>query len=171
MAGKKGEEIEKDLEDKKVVGDIMKTKVFTLKEEDTVEDCAKLLLKYNLSNAVIVDDEKKIIGLVTEGDIIRRASQIKGPSFIEVFGSIIYLETVKELIEEVVKSKGNYLKDIMTRDVITAKKDATVESIASLMVEKGLKTIPIVSEDGVLIGIVSRKDIINDLFMNSASFV
>ena len=68
------------------IKDIMTKQVITVGEDDTVEKCADLLITYNLSGLPVIDEEGKVKGIVTEGDLIRRAATIKGPASLEVLG-------------------------------------------------------------------------------------
>jgi CBS domain-containing protein len=147
-----------------LVKDLMTTNVFTVKLDDTVEECAKLLTDKNLSGVPVVDDEGNLKGIVTEGDLIRRATNINGPKAIEILGGLIYLDTPKKFFEELKKDLGIFVRDVMTEEVITINENATVEEAATLMVEKKIKRVPVLNDNQELVGIVSRKDIMNYLF-------
>ncbi len=146
------------------VKDIMTKEVVTVVEDDTVEKCANILSRYDLSGLPVLDKEGKLKGIVTEGDLIRRASRIDGPAYLEILGGIIYFETAKDFLADVQKSMGNFVKDIMTKNVITINPDVDVEEAATIMVKKKIKRLPVLNEDGYLIGIISRKDIMKHLF-------
>lgn len=147
-----------------LVKDIMTKEVYTVKIDDTVEECAKLLTDKNLSGAPVVDDDGKLRGIVTEGDLIRRGTNIKGPKAIEILGGLIYLDTPKKFFEELKKDLGIFVQDVMTDEVITINENATVEEAATLMVEKKIKRLPVLNDNKELVGIISRKDIMNYLF-------
>lgn len=146
------------------VKDIMTKEIITVMEEDTVEKCANLLITHGLSGLPVVDDKGKIKGMVTEGDLIRRASRVKGPAVLEVLGGLIYLESPKKFIDDLKRSMGNIARDIMTEDLITISPNKVVEDAATLLVQKKIKRLPVIDENGNLMGIISRKDIMNHLF-------
>lgn len=146
------------------IKDIMSKDVIAVSEETTVEDCANLLIEHDLSGLPVLDKEGKIKGMVTEGDLIRRASRMKGPAAIEILGGIFYLENPKKFMENVKKSMGLIAKNMMTEDVITIDGDKEIEDAATLLVQNKIKRLPVVDKEGNLIGIVSRKDIMNYLF-------
>lgn len=146
------------------IKDIMTKDVITVNEKDTVEKCANLLSKNNLSGLPVIDEDGNVKGIVTEGDLIRRASRIDGPPYLEILGGIIYLERYKDFMKDIKKSMGNLAEDIMSKDVITISPDEEVENAATLLVEKKIKRLPVVDKDNKLIGIVSRRDIMNYLF-------
>lgn len=146
------------------VKDIMTKEVVTVKEEDTVEIAANVLNDNSLSGLPVVDENKLLKGIITEGDLMRRVSRIDGPSYIEILGGIFALESKSKLAERLQKSMGYLVKDMMTEDVITIFEDATIEDAATLMVKEKVKRIPVVDEVGILIGIISRRDIMHHLF-------
>ena len=146
------------------IKDIMTTNVITVREDETVEKCANLLMTHDLSALPVLNDLGKIVGIVTEGDLIRRASRIKGPAALEVLGGIFYLESPTKYIEDLKRSMGSFAKDIMSKEVITVGPDMIIAEAATLLVENKIKRLPVVDSEGNLIGIVSRKDIMNFVF-------
>ena len=146
------------------IKDIMTSQVITVSENDTVEKCANLLITHDLSGLPVVDENMKVIGMVTEGDLIRRASRIKGPAALEVLGGIFYLESPTKFMDDLKRSMGNFAKDIMSKDVITVTPNMLISEAATLLVQNKIKRLPVINEGGNLIGIISRKDIMNHLF-------
>ena len=146
------------------IKDIMTTDVITVSENDTVEKCANLLSIHDLSGLPVLDDTGQVKGIITEGDLIRRASRIKGPAFLELLGGIIYLDNPNTFLDEVKKSMGHFARDVMTKDVITVSPSSGIENAATLLVRKKVKRLPVLNDEGKLVGIVSRKDIMNYLF-------
>ncbi|HZW67124.1 MAG TPA: CBS domain-containing protein [Pseudogracilibacillus sp.] len=148
------------------IKDIMTTEVITVKEEDTVEKCANLLSVHHFSGLPVVNEQNEVIGIVTEGDLIRRASRIEGPAFLEILGGIIYLENPNSFLEDVRQSMGSFARNVMSKDPVTVEPSLGIEDAATLLVQKNIKRLPVVDEKKQLIGIVSRKDIMNHLFHN-----
>ena len=146
------------------ISDIMTRDVISVRETDTAEMCADLLIKHDLSGLPVVDGVGRVIGIVTEGDLIRRASKVKGPAALEVLGGIFYLESPKEFSEQIKKTMGSTAEDIMKSDVFTIDSDKKVEEAASILVEKRIKRLPVTDREGNLIGIISRRDILKYLF-------
>lgn len=148
------------------IKDIMTTEVITVSKGDTVEKCANLLSKYELSGLPVVDDEGYIEGIITEADLIKHNSTVEVPAFLEILGGIIYLDNPNKYLENVRKSMGHYVQTVMTQDenVATVLEDEEVEAAASLLVSKKVNRLPVVDMTGKLVGIVSRKDIMDHLF-------
>ena len=122
------------------------------------------MYKHNISGLPVLDAEGRLVGIVTEGDLIRRESKIQGPAVLEILGGLIYLDSPKKFIDDLKQSMGQLVQDVMTRKVITIKPDATIEDGATLLVQKKIKRLPIVDQKGSLIGIVSRRDVMSYLF-------
>lgn len=110
----------------------------------------------------MVDEAGKIVGIVTEADLLVQTQKLKVPSYVQLLGGIIYLDSVKEFEEDLRKAVAVQVKDIMTTDVVTVEEDAEIEDIATTMADEGINRLPVV-RDGALVGIVSRADIVKAL--------
>jgi len=141
------------------VKDIMTQNVVSITLEATVEDAAKLLLERNISGLPVVDKYGKLVGIITHKDLLYKNMQPEVPAMLEILGGFVYLGGVDRYNKELKKLVGTKVSDVMTKDVITAGVDDSVQSVAKLMVQNGVNRIPIV-KDGQLVGIVSRADII-----------
>lgn len=139
--------------------DIMVKNVITVKRDQTVEDVIRLLMEHNISGLPVVDDENRIVGIVSEGDLIYRSKQLKLPSYFTILDGYIFLDNPKTMEEQIKKMVGYLVKDIMTEKVITLNEEDSIEKAASLMTDKKVNRLPVVKE-GKLVGIISRRDII-----------
>lgn len=142
-----------------LVKEIMNRDVITVTEENTVEDVIKLLLEHNISGVPVINEEKKVVGIVTEGDIIFRSKKLQIPTYFTILDSYIFLESTKNFKNDLKKMVAYKVTDVMTKKVFTVEQEASIEDIATLMTTKKINRIPIVDK-GVLVGIVSRRDII-----------
>jgi len=139
--------------------DIMTKEVITVKQDNTIEEVIKLVLEHNISGLPVVDEDNKVIGIITEGDLIYRSKKLHIPTFFTLLDSYIFLENPKNLEEQLKKMTGYKVKDVMTEDVIAVDHEETIEEIATIMSRKNINRIPVLKE-GKLVGIVSRRDII-----------
>lgn len=147
-----------------LIRDIMTKEVITVAEEDTVEKCAKLLNNYDLSGLPVVDNEGYVTGIITEGDLLKHNAEVEVPAFLEILGGIIYLSDPNKYLSDVRKSMGRYVKTVMTEDVETIAVHEKVEVAAKILTKKKIKRLPVIDEEAKLVGIVSRKDVMNHLF-------
>lgn len=142
--------------------DIMKTNVITVSEDTTIREIAQVLTDNKISGVPVVNDEGNLVGIVTEGDLLHKEANPRIPRFFGLLGGIIYFGGVDQYKEDFKKLAALKASEIMTDKVITVAKDAEIGAIASLMVEHNIKRIP-VTENGKIIGIISRADIIKTL--------
>ncbi|MCD8501725.1 MAG: CBS domain-containing protein [Bacillaceae bacterium] len=146
-----------------LVKDIMTKNVTTVSTEDSVETCARLLMEGNYSGIPVTDQNGKLVGIVTEGDLIKRASRIKAPAALELLGGFIYLDSPTKFMEELKQAMANQVAEMMTKHVITIGPEDSVEKAATLLIQKNIKRLPVVEGD-LLVGIISRRDIMAYLY-------
>jgi len=139
--------------------DIMIADVVTVKEDNTIQELAKLLARKKISGAPVVDDENRVVGIVSEGDLVSVDSDIHFPHYIELLGNIVYLESVKKYEERLEKAAAAFVGDIMTKDVVTVQKDAPLHEIATVMTDRHINRVPVVEGD-ILVGIITRADVV-----------
>ncbi|MEG6615007.1 CBS domain-containing protein [Peptococcaceae bacterium 1198_IL3148] len=142
--------------------DIMTTEVITVTEDTAIEQIAKILSENRISGVPVVNGEGKIKGIVTEGDLLHKISNPRVPGFVGLLGGIIYFNSLDEYKDDLKKLAAMKAEEIMTTDITTVSADANVEDMATLMVERGIKRLPVVEKDKV-IGIISRADIIRTM--------
>ncbi len=151
-----------------LVKDIMTKDVITVSSDDSVEKCAKLLQENDISGLPVIDEEDHVVGIVTEGDLIRRASRIKAPGYLEILGGLIYLGSPKKFVDELQRAMAVTAGQLMSIDVVSIRPDDKVEKAATVMVEKGINRLPVLDVRDKLIGIVSRRDIMGSLYSNDS---
>jgi CBS domain-containing protein len=136
--------------------DVMARNVVTLRPEMTTQDAAKLLLERGVSGAPVVDGTGRLVGVLSEGDLIRRAeieTQPRRSWLLRVFTSPSTLQ------EEFIKAHALKVGDVMTRNVITAAEETPLRGIAALIEKHAIKRVPIV-RGGRVVGIVSRPNLL-----------
>jgi CBS domain-containing protein len=142
--------------------DIMVTKVITVGPEVSVREAAKLLLNNRISALPVVDKHQQLIGIISEGDLIRRAelgTNHHRSWWLEIFSGL----NKEALANRFLKSRGRKVKDVMTtKNLITAKPTTPLRDIALALEKNRIKRVPIVAK-GQVIGIVSRANIIQAL--------
>jgi CBS domain-containing protein len=142
------------------VRDIMTTEVVTVHSNASVNDIAKLMDERGITGIPVVDEANHVIGIVTELDMIVRNTRLEMPAFIQILDlARIPLERPGHYRDRLRHMLGTQAADIMTEQVITIGPDAEVQDLAELMVKQRFNPVPVV-ENGVLVGIVSRADLI-----------
>ena len=136
--------------------DVMTSPVITIKRTASVREAAKLFLERHISGVPVVDVLGKLVGMVTEGDLIRRSEsgiEQQRPWW------LVLMISDQRLAEDYVKSHGSRVADVMTAKVITATPDTPPNEIAESLEKNGIKRLPIV-HDGQVVGIVSRANLV-----------
>jgi CBS domain-containing protein len=145
------------------VADIMESDVVTASPDDDVEALIKLLREHELPGVPVVEDGR-LVGIVTDGDLILRSddADLHLPHYLELFGGIVFLEPLKHLEDKLRKAFGTKVSDMMTRDVLTIAPTASVREAARKISSSGHNRLPVV-DDGRLVGVVTRVDCLDAL--------
>lgn len=141
--------------------DIMSKDVVTVKAEATVEKLARLLIEHKFSGVPVVDDENRLIGIVTEHDLISQNKRLHIPTVIRLFDAYIMLGS-ERLEGEIRKMAATTVGDICVKDVVSITEETTVEEIATIMSEQNIHVLPVV-RDGVIVGIVGKADVVGSM--------
>jgi CBS domain-containing protein len=136
--------------------DVMSKAVVSVTPDCSIEDMAKKMEEYRISGLPVVDTAGKLVGVVTEGDCLRRAElgTERKRSMWRTF-----MATQGTLAEEYIRSHARKVADVMTRDPITVGEDTPLEDIIHLMEKHRIKRLPVL-KDGELVGIVSRANLV-----------
>ena len=140
------------------VGDIMETEWPTLGAESTVEEAIKLFAEERVSGAPVVEDGR-LVGIITECDLIFQDADLKAPGFLDILGGIVPLGDTDEYRREALKSAGVTVGEVMTDDPVTVTTEATLAETATTMAERRKKILPVV-EGGRLVGVITRMNIL-----------
>jgi CBS-domain-containing membrane protein len=140
--------------------DVMVSPVITVKASSQVRDVAQILLKHHISALPVVDDAGKVVGIVSEGDLMRRSEL--GTERQRSWWLAALFSNEQMLAAEYVKAHARKVADIMTKTVVTASPDTSLNEIATLLEKHAIKRVPIV-HNGQLVGIVSRANLIQAL--------
>ena len=141
--------------------DVMTSKVITVDENASVTTVAKLLAERGISAVPVVDSENRVIGMVSEGDLLHRAetgTERRQSWWLEMMAS------TNRLAGDYIKSHSGNVKDVMTRDVLSVTETTSVADIAILLETNRIKRVPVL-RDGKLVGIVSRANLVQALAM------
>ena len=136
--------------------DVMVSNVITVGPDATVQEVAGLLLKNRISAVPVVSQSGDILGIVSEGDMLRR---VESHTLRHRSWWLRLLTADTELRNEFVKSHSHKVVDVMTRKVLTVSPETPLGEIASVLERNGIKRVPVV-KDGKLVGIVSRANLL-----------
>jgi CBS-domain-containing membrane protein len=141
------------------VEDVMTREVISASPDTTVNAIARLMAARGISGVPIVDALNRVVGIVTELDMIVRNTRLEPPAFFQILDGRIPIETPAHYRKRLQHMLGALARDVMTEDPVTIGPEADVENLAELLVRKRVSPVPVV-DGGRLVGIVSRADII-----------
>jgi CBS domain-containing protein len=140
------------------VREIMTADVITLRPGDKVEDAMRLMVDHNVDAAPVVDEHGQLVGMLSNSDLIVQESELHFPTVLSFLSATIEIGH-KHFEDDLRKALGSKVSDVMSSKSVTISPDDTIERAATLMHEKDVSRVPVVS-DGKLAGIVSRNDVL-----------
>jgi CBS-domain-containing membrane protein len=139
--------------------DVMTRAVITIQPNSSVISAIRLMLSQRISGLPVVTAGGKLVGMLTEGDLLRRAELGTGrtrPQWLD------FIRGPGERAAEYVREHGRTVEEIMTADVVTVGEATPLDDVVTLMEKKHIKRVPVVTDEH-LIGVVSRADLLNAL--------
>jgi CBS domain-containing protein len=136
--------------------DVMVSPVITAKPYSSIQEVAKIFLERRISAVPVVDDQGKVVGIVSEGDLLHRTeagTERRRPWW------LVALAGPETLADEYIKAHARKVSDVMTQNVISSSPETPIHEIATLLEKNAIKRVPIV-RDGQLVGLISRANLI-----------
>ena len=146
------------------VAEVMTRDVPTVHESAGVEELFNLLVSSAHKRVVVVDDRRRVVGIIADSDLISRVSRETWPGLVEILVSKVPIEKISgSARQHLQKLRAKTAKDLMTRSVITVRDKMPVASALALSAEKRVKRLPVVDAEGELTGIVGRTEMMRAL--------
>ena len=137
--------------------DVMTTWVATIPADATVQEAAKLMLERRISALPVMDRKDRVVGIVSEGDLVRRAEL--GTDAVRSWWLWAFAEGSAR---DYVKTHGASVTDVMTSPAVSVRRTTSLQEIARLLEKHRIKRVPVL-DAGRLVGIVSRADLVRRL--------
>lgn len=146
------------------VAQIMDTEPITVSPDTDVETVIRILKQHELSGVPVVNSGERLLGIVTEADLVIADDQgdLHLPHYIELFGGIVFVESLRHYEERLRKALAGTAADLMTANPKTLGPDASFKQAARLIAASGHNRIPVV-DHGRLVGVVTRVDVLQAL--------
>lgn len=141
------------------VRDIMTTDVAVAAPGTPVSEIARLMDQRDVSGVPVIDGARRVLGLVTDLDLIARNTRLDPPLFFQLLDARIPLESPGHYRKRLRHMLGTEARDVMSGDVVTIGPDEDGEALSSLFLKSHANPIPVVENDR-LVGIVSRADLL-----------
>ena len=137
--------------------DIMTTDVIVANKNDIIANVANLLIKEKIGGLPVVDEENKVVGIISETDIMKKESHVDSPRMLNFIQGIIFLDDMRAIA-------AYKVEDLMSKDIITVNENDTFDYVANVMINKSINRVPVVDENNFLKGIICRYDIIKAMY-------
>ncbi len=142
--------------------EIMTSDVIVVNENATIDEVSKIFVDKNISGLPVVNQYNKLVGVISEGDLVYKQKPVRPPMFINLFDGLIPIDR-KEFQEDMKRIAAYKVCDLMSKPPVYAYEDTPVSEIAELIIDKKVNRVPIVNEVHEVVGLVSRHDIIRGM--------
>jgi CBS domain-containing protein len=139
--------------------DVMTVRVVTIAPDASVQQAAKLMLEREVSALPVVDTGNRLIGIISEGDLVRR---VETGTERKRSWWLSFISGTDQLAHDFVRAHGTKVSDVMTREVVIARPETPLSEVARLLEDNRIKRVPVVEED-LVIGVVSRANLLQAL--------
>ena len=144
----------------KTVADVMTSEVLTVKKDTPLNEAIKILAEKKISALPVVDEADKLIGTLSERDLMWQESGVDAPPYIMLLDSIIYLQNPAQHDKEVHKALGQTVGEVMSDRPLTIKADEPIREAARLMHSKEIRRLAVIDEKEQIVGIITQGDIV-----------
>ena len=142
--------------------DLMTESVIAVTKDTEVRELAQILTENKISGAPVVDGAGKLVGVVTESDLIFQNKKVHIPTAVAILDAFFFLESPEKMEQEMKKMAGVTVGEIYAAEVISVQKDTPLEELATLMAEKNIHTLPVLDQEE-LVGVIGKSDIIRTI--------
>ncbi|MFP4497199.1 MAG: CBS domain-containing protein [Vulcanimicrobiota bacterium] len=141
----------------KKIKDILVRDITSVTSDDTMRNVARILANHRFSGIPVVDNDHRVIGFISESDVVRSEFPQMGRS-----PGLFLIRDFAGIVRKISKVGSQKVSDYMNQRPITIEEDDSIMDVVRLILERGVKVIPVV-RDGVLVGVVGRAEICREL--------
>lgn len=140
--------------------DVMIRNVIYIKKQDKLDQIISVLMQNHVSGVPVLDHENRVVGMVTEKDLVTKEKALNISSYMEFMASILFIggNKFKEVSEKKIETLT--AQDIMSTPVYAVHLEATIEEIVSIMMNRHINRIPVIDFENKLVGIIGRSDLL-----------
>ncbi|WP_448517503.1 CBS domain-containing protein [Pseudothermotoga sp.] len=138
------------------VYDVMVRDVTAVTQDETVENVVRIMATQFLSGIPVVTEDMRVIGFVSESDVIRAAI----PGYFSLLQSTTFIPDMSQFLKMAAKLKDKPIREIMTHPPLVVNENASLAHVADLMIKHNVKILPVVDEHGRLLGVITRTNIV-----------
>jgi len=147
--------------------DIMTSDPVVVAQDEDISKATAIMIEKGFNGLPVVDDGGRLVGIICQSDIIVQQKKLPLPSYFTFLDGFISLSSTRTLEKEVQKIAATTVGQAMSPDPVWVSTDTGIETLAALMVDNNYHTLPVV-EEGKLVGVVGKEDVLKTL-INSSS--
>ena len=147
----------------KTVADAMTTDVAVVQPETPLKDAIKLLVEKRISGLPVVNETGKLVGVLSESDLMWQETGVDTPPYIMFLDSVIYLQNPAQYEKELHKALGQTVGEVMSDRPIAITRDRALKEAAQVMHKREVRRLPVVDEQEAVVGIITRGDIVKTM--------
>jgi CBS domain-containing protein len=144
----------------KTVADVMSRDPIVVREETPLNEAIQILAERHISGLPVVDDVGKLLGIISETDLMWQETGVTPPAYIMFLDSVIYLKNPATYERDLHKALGQTVGEVMSKNPITISPDKTLREAATIMHDRSVHRLPVLDSTDQVIGILTRGDII-----------
>ena len=145
------------------VADVMSRDVITVQPQTPLNQAIQILAERRITGLPVVDDAGKLVGVISETDLMWQETGVTPPAYIMFLDSVIYLQNPTTYERDLHKALGQTVGEVMTTEAIVIKPEKPLQEAAKLMHEKHIRRLPVVDDTGKVLGTLTRGDIIRTM--------
>jgi CBS domain-containing protein len=147
----------------KTVAELMNRDVLTVLPTTPLSEAIKILVDRQISGLPVVDEAGKLVGVISESDLMWREKGLDRPPYIMLLDSVIYLQNPAKHERDLHKVLGQTVGEVMTAQAISITADTTIPAAARIMHEKKIHRLPVIDAEERPIGIITQSDIVRGI--------
>jgi CBS domain-containing protein len=144
----------------KTVADVMSRDPIVVRAETPLKEAIQILAERHISGLPVVDDVGKLVGIISETDLMWQETGVTPPAYIMFLDSVIYLKNPATYERDLHKALGQTVGEVMSKNPITISRDKTLKEAATIMHDRSVHRLPVLDGTDQVIGILTRGDII-----------
>jgi CBS domain-containing protein len=144
----------------KTVAEVMSRDPIAVTPQTPIREAMKILADRRISGLLVVNDAGKLVGIISETDLLWQQTGVEPPVYIVFLDSVIYLENPARYDQELHKALGQTVGEVMTREPVVVKPDQPLRKAAKLMQDKSLRRLAVTDNQGKVIGVLTAGDIV-----------
>jgi CBS domain-containing protein len=150
------------------VRDLMTSNPVAISPIESVENALDIMEEHHVSGLPVVEADGRLVGFVSEGDVLIRESPLQPPLYLTLLGGVIFFESPSQFHQHLQKALGMMVQDVMTARPVSIYPEDSLVHAANLIIERKVHRLPVVDHSQRLIGMLTRHDLVRAL--KSATF-